>query len=222
MEWYLDFFFRSLPLFVKGAWMTVQVFIVASALSFSCGLLFGIFTCHRMKVQVLSSCVEGITFVYRAVPFFVQLLIVYFVLPDLLGCNLDPYPASVIALGMCSSGYVAQIVRAGMNSISASQWESAYTLGYSRWQSLRFIILPQMLRNVLPALSNELDSLLKSTSIVSSIGMLELTRVSVNLVSREMQPVPIYLTLACFYLGMSALLNIITRTLERKISYVKY
>ena len=122
---------------------------------------------------------------------------------------------------MCSSGYVAQIVRAGINSIAALQWEIAFTLGYTKWQTLRYVILPQMIRNVLPAFNNELDSLLKSTSIVSSIGLLELTRMGMNLVSREMEPVPIYLMISLFYLGLSAIFNIIGRFLERKLSYVK-
>lgn len=221
MEWYIDFLSRSYPLLFKGTIMTVQVLLAAASLSFFFGLFFGIATCNRLKTPVLFHLVEGVTFVYRAVPFFVQLLIVYFVLPDLLGVNLNPFPASVIALGMCSSGYVAQIVRAGINSIPASQWEAAFMLGYTKLESLRYIILPQMVRNVLPAFSNELDSLLKSTSVVSSIGMLELTRVGMNMVSREMEPIPVYLTIACFYLAMSALLNLSTRTLERRISYVK-
>lgn len=219
---YFDFLSRSYPLLLKGTLMTVQVLVASAALSFTLGIGFGIVSCNRLKVPILSNCVEGLTFVYRAVPFFVQLLIVYFVMPDLLGINLDPFPASVIALGMCSSGYVAQIVRAGINSIPASQWEAAFTLGYSRFQNLRFVILPQMVRNVLPAFNNELDALLKSTAIVSSIGMLELTRVGMNIMSREMEPIPIYLTIAFFYLCMSALLNVFTRTIERKIAYVKY
>jgi ABC-type amino acid transport system permease subunit len=77
------------------------------------------------------------------------------------------------------------------------------------------------MRLVLPAFNNELDGLLKSTAIVSSIGLLELTRMGMNIVSREMEPVPIYLIVALFYLCMSAFLNFIGRTLERRISYVK-
>lgn len=218
---YFDFLSRSYPLILKGTWMTVQVLLASASVSFACGLGFGILTCNRLKMPVLSHLIEGVAFIYRAVPFMVQLLIVYFVLPDLLGVQLDPYPASVIALGLCSSGYVAQIVRAGINSIPVCQWEAAFSLGYSRLQSLRYVILPQMLKNVLPAFNNELDAMLKSTAIVSSIGLLELTRVGMNLMSREMEPIPIYLTVACFYLGMSALLNLVTRTLERKIAYVK-
>lgn len=213
----IDLLSRSYPLLLKGTLMTIQVMLGAASISFSLGLLMGILSCERLKIRVISSIVEGISFVYRAIPFYVQLLIVYFVLPDLLGFNLEPFSASVIALGMCSAGYVAQIVRGGINSIPAAQWEAAFSLGYDTKQSLRHIILPQMLRNVLPAFNNELDSLLKSTAMVSSIGMLELTRMGMNLVSREMEPVPIYLTVAFFYLCMSALLNLITRNLEKKI-----
>lgn len=212
-----DLLSRSYPLLLKGTLMTLQVMLGAASISFSLGLVMGILSCERLKIRFISSLVEGISFIYRAIPFYVQLLIVYFVLPDLLGFNLEPFSASVIALGMCSAGYVAQIVRGGINSIPAAQWEAAFSLGYDTPRSLRHIILPLMFRNVLPAFKNELDSLLKSTAMASSIGMLELTRMGMNLVSREMEPVPIYLAVAFFYLCMSALLNLITRNLEKKI-----
>ncbi len=212
---------RALPLFFEGAFMTLQVMIASAMLSFTLGLSFGVLTCQRLRRAPLSPILEFCTFILRAVPFFVQLLIVYFVLPDLLGCNLEPFPAAVIALGICSSGYVAQIVRCGINSIPVSQWECADSLGYHTGQTLWHVIFPQMVRNILPALGNELDALLKSTSIVASIGMLELTRVGMNIVSREMQPVPVYLTVALFYVGMSAFLNFFLRKLETKLNYVK-
>ncbi|MBI5346786.1 MAG: amino acid ABC transporter permease [Chlamydiae bacterium] len=200
--------------------MTFQVLLLSASLSFTLGTAFGILSCSRLKIAILSSTIEGVTFVLRAVPFFVQLLIVYFVLPDLFGINLNPFPAAVISLGVCSSGYVAQIIRGGINAVPITQWESAFSLGYSSFSSLIYIILPQTFRQILPMLNNELDALLKSTAIASSIGMLELTRMGMNLVSREMQPVPIYLSVAFFYLCMSAVLNLLSRTLERKITYV--
>ncbi len=220
-EGLMELFLRSLPLFLKGMEMTLSVLLLSAALSFSLGLVFGIFSCRRLKIRYVSFVIEGMTFIYRAVPFYVQLLIVYFVLPDLLGVNLEPFPASVIALGMCSSGYVAQIVRAGIDSIPVSQWEAAYVLGYTRRQTICSVIFPQMVRNVLPAFNNEFDALLKSTAVVSSIGLLELTRAGMNLVSREMEPVPIYLMVACFYLCLSGCINLFTRFLERKMSYVR-
>ena len=217
----LDLITRSLPLFLKGIAMTIEILLCSASLSLTLGLLFGIATCKNLKIPFLSKGIELITFVLRGIPFYVQLLLVYFVVPDILGFNLDPFPASVIALGLCSSGYVAQIVRGGINAIPSAQWESAFTLGFNTPQSLWHVILPQTTRTILPMLNNELDSLLKSTSIVSSIGMLELTRMGMNIVSREMQPVAIYLTVAFFYLCMSALLNLVARSLERRLTYVR-
>jgi His/Glu/Gln/Arg/opine family amino acid ABC transporter permease subunit len=212
---------RSLPLLMQGVVMTVQILVCSASLSAALGFVFGTASCNQLRIPLLSQCVESITFVLRAIPFFVQLLLVYFVLPDLLGFSLEPFPASIIALGLCSSGYVAQIVRGGLNAIPEAQWEGAFSLGLNRLQSLRHIILPQVGRAVLPMLNNELDALLKSTSIVSSIGMLELTRMGMNIVSREMQPIPVYLTIAFFYVCMSLVLNLIARAVERRLVYVK-
>ncbi len=212
---------NTFQLLLQGSFLTIKVTLSAAAFSFILGGILGIFSSDRLKIPVVSSLIEAVTFIFRAIPFFVQLLIVYFVLPDFLGFNLDPFPASVLALGICSSGYVAQIIRGGINAIPPAQWESAYTLGYTTRQTLLYVILPQTFRNVLPTLNNEVEALLKSTAIASSIGMLELTRMGMNIVSREMDPVPIYLTIALFYIAMSSVLNLFSKYLERKLRYVK-
>jgi len=216
---YLNLIYRSLPLLVQGAWMTFQVLIAASCISLSLGLILGVFTCERLRSNVIAPFIEVIAFILRAIPFYVQLLIVYFVLPDLLNINMEAFTASIIALGLCSSAYVAQVVRCGINSIPIEQWEVASTLGYSTTASLRYIIFPQMLRNVLPAITNELDALLKSTAILSSIGLLELTRMGMNIVSREMEPMVIYLSIAAFYVMISAGINIVSRYIEKRFRY---
>ena len=198
--------------------MTLEVMGGAALLSFTLGLLFGVSSINR---PILGKIIGGITFVLRAVPFYVQLLIVYFVLPDLIHCNLEPFPASILALGLCSSGYVAQTVQVGINTIPKDQWEGAFSLGYTRFQTLIYVIFPQMFRNILPSLNNEVEALLKSTAIVSSIGLLEITRAGMNLVSREMEPVPIYLMVAACYIVISILLKIITKFLERRLNYAK-
>ena len=217
---YIALLLRSLPLLLKGVIMTVQILIFSASLSLLLGSLFGIVSCNKLRVPILSQGIEFLTFIFRAIPCFIQLLLIYFVLPDLFGFDLEPFSASVVALGLCSSGYVAQIVRGGLNVIPEAQWEGSFALGLNVTQSLRHVILPQVTRNILPMLNNEVDSLLKSTSIVSSIGMLELTRMGMNIVSREMQPVSIYLTVAFFYICMSVLLNLIARGLERRFTYV--
>lgn len=211
---------HSLPLLLKGSALSLQIFAIASFLSLILGSIMGSLICRRLRCRWISPLIEGIAFVLRAVPVYVQLLITYFVLPDLLGVEIEAFTAAIITLSLCSAGYTAQIVCGGLNSVPKEQWEAAYTLGYSVIDSLRFIIFPQLLRNILPALTGELDALLKSTAILASIGLLELTRMGMNIVSREMDPLPIYLTVAGLYIGLSAIINIISKKLEQNLRYV--
>lgn len=218
----LAIIWKSMPLFLQGIVVTIQLFLLASLLSLVLGTVLGILSSEKLKIPIVSKCINLWAFSTRAVPFFVQLLIVYFVLPDLLGFSLNPFIASIFALGMCSSGYVAQFIRGSINAIDSSHWESAMTLGYSKMKTLFAIILPQAFRLSLPALNNECESLLKSTAIASSIGMLELTRIGMNVVSREMEPVPIYLAIAILYGCLSALLNWSIKKIEKRFFYVNY
>ena len=210
---------NSMPLLMQGAWMTIKVLACSMVMSFTLGLFFGMCICNRLKIRYLSLLIEGVFFVIRAIPFYVQLLIVYFVLPDLININLDSFAASILALGVCSSAYMAQLVRCGTDSIPIDQWETAQVLGYSTYDTVRTIILPQMGRNVLPAITNEVESLLKSTSILASIGMLELTRMGQNIISREMEPLAIYLTVALFYVCISFVINRISKKVEARLRY---
>jgi His/Glu/Gln/Arg/opine family amino acid ABC transporter permease subunit len=212
----LDLIYKSLPLLVKGAALSLEILFYAAIISGCFGGLFGILCCNQLSSRI-TAYIEAVSFALRAIPFYVQLLIVYFILPDLLGVSLEGFTLAVIALGVCSSGYVSQIVRCGINSIAQDQWEAAKTLGYSTLCTLYHIIIPQMMRNILPALTNELDSLLKSTSILSSIGLLELTRMGMNIVSREMAPLTIYLLLALFYVAISGVINLSSRYLEKRL-----
>ncbi len=217
----LDIIIKSFPLFWKGCLVTIQVFLFSSFISIALGVFLGIFSSSWFKIPVLSKIIELITFITRGIPFFIQLLIVYFVIPDLLGININTFSASVASLGICSSGYVAQFIRGYINSLAIADKEAAYVLGYSTTKTLIYIVLPQIFRLALPAINNELDAILKSTAVISSIGMLELTRIGMNIVSREMDPVPVYLFIALIYLCMSGILNIVTKNLERRFCYVK-
>ena len=218
----INLIWQSLPLFLKGVLVTAKLFVVASMLSLLVGFVLGVFSSKRIQKPIFVQMINSITFISRAVPFFVQLLIVYFVFPEILPINFTPFAASVIALGFCSSGYVAQFIRGAIDSIDPAQWEVAQTLGYSQWQIVMRIIFPQALRIALPSLNNELESLLKSTAIASSIGMLELTRIGMNIVSREMEPAAVYLAIALFYIALSIVLKKISQQLERRFCNVVY
>ncbi len=207
------------PQLFCGALKTLNIWFLSAFIGILIGSTFGICSCNKIRIKIISQLIDKFTFILRAIPFYVQLLIVYFVLPEVLNINLSPFFAGTLSLGFCSAGYVCQIVRTGINSIPNGQWEAGYVLGYNWFYQIKKIILPQMLKNVAPALSGELDQLLKSTSILSAIGFLELTRIGMNIIAREMNPASMYLIIACIYLIMSLALNLTTKKIEQKLSY---
>ncbi len=221
MSRYQELFLSSCPLLLQGVLLTLQVLICAACISAFFGILGGVLLSNRLRLPIISPCIKAFAFVLRAVPFTVQLLLAYFVLPDMLSWDIDAFTASVLSLGLCSSGYVMHMVRGGINALCPLQWEAAFSLGYSTWESLRYIILPQVFRNIFPMWMNELESLLKSTAIVSSIGLLELTKMGMNLVSREMEPIPIYLMVAIFYIALSFIMHLIAQVCEKKVCYAR-
>lgn len=209
---------ESWPLLVQGALMTAKLWCTASCISLLVGIVWGVLRCDQLRISYVSTLLDGITFIFRGIPFYVQLLMAYFVLPSLVGASLSAFTASLISLGLCSAGYVSQIVRGGINAVALGQWEAAQVLGYSRINTIRYIIVPQAMRIILPALVGECDQLLKSTSVVSAIGVLELTGAGRNIIAQEMNPLTVYTALALVYLCMSALLAFCSHWIERKLS----
>ena len=136
--------------------------------------------------------------------------------PALLGINVPAFIAAVGALAFCSSGYVTEIVRSGINTISHGQWDACFVLGYPMKATLFRVILPQTFKNILPTLIGEFEQLLKSTSLLASIGITELTRTGMNIISRELNPIPVYLMIACIYLVFSAILQSVMISIEAK------
>ena len=216
----ITFLPKVAPLLIKGASMTIIIWISSTVISLCFGMLVGIARSNAMRTRSIATMLDGITFVLRGIPYYVQLLIAYFVLPYLMGINVSALSAGIVSLGLCSAAYVSQIIRGALNALPEGQWEACTVLGYSRSQALLYVMLPQVLRNALPVFTSELDQLLKSTSIISSIGVLELTRAGMNIIAREMNPTAVYLIIACMYLAASWGLALASRFVEKKVFYV--
>lgn len=204
------------PFLAKGAFVTCVVWLIAGFSSIMIGTIMGIISCRYLAYKNLSVMVRVYTFVAKGIPAYVQILIAYFVIPSMLGINIPGFITAVLALAFCSSGYVTEIIRAGINTVPRGQWDASFVLGYSLRATLARIILPQTVVNVLPSLLGELEQLLKSTSLLATIGITELTRSGMNIISRELNPIPIYLTIAGIYLIFSAILQSITIYLEKR------
>jgi len=205
-----------LKLLLKGAVITIEISLIAILLGFISGTVLGVLSSNKIRITGLTLLIQTYVSIIRGTPIFVQLLIIYFALPKALGINISSFMAGVITLSLNSTAYLSEAIRAGINAIAPGQWEAAYVLGYSKLQSLRYIVLPQALQNILPAITNELISLIKESSILMVIGVPEITKSSKEIVARELNPMEIYLTAAVLYFVITFALSQLTKGLERR------
>ncbi len=208
----------SVPFLLRGAVYTVQVSVLAIAFGLVLGWLFGLAAVSGVAaLRAVTSCY--VQFI-RGTPLLVQIFLIYFGLP-VLGLNLPAYWSGVIALGLNSGGFQAEIVRAGIESIDRGQTEAARSIGMSRFQTLLFILVPQTIRRVLPPLTNELITLVKSSSLLSAIAALELTHAGQLIIARTFAPFEIYAAVALIYLLMVSVLSRASALLEKRV-FVNY
>lgn len=206
-----------IKLLMEGAFTTLQITSAALLIGMAGGVGLGIFNSKKCRLPILGSFIDAWVLVIRGTPLFVQVLIFYFALPDALGIDLTPFTAGVVALGLNSTAYIAEIVRCGIDSVPLGQWEAASMLGYGRVLTLKSVILPQMIRNVLPALTNEMTTLIKESSILMAIGVAELTKIGREIVVRQLDPLPVYLTVAVIYFAMTTIISLIAKQVERRM-----
>jgi glutamine transport system permease protein len=155
--------------------------------------------------------------VVRAVPILVLILWVYYGLPQLMGISIGVFGAGVIALALSDSAFQAEIFRAGIQSVNRGQYEAARTLSLNYVDTMRFVILPQAIKRILPALGNQFVYMLKMSSIVSIIGMQELTRKANELVVTEYRPLEIYTILILEYLVLILMVSGVFRWFESRM-----
>ncbi|OQA35935.1 MAG: L-cystine transport system permease protein TcyB [Candidatus Dependentiae bacterium ADurb.Bin331] len=206
------------PLLMSGACMTIFVWIITCIISIFFGVLFGILSCKKLQHPFMRWLLNCYIVCAKGIPAYVQILIVYFVLPQIVPFSFSPLVAGIIALGFCSAGYMTEIIRSAINTVQSGQWDACFVLGYTTPLALRRIILPQMFASTISPISGELEQLLKSSSLLSTIGVLEITRVAQNIVARELNALSVYLSIAIFYIAISLIISLITKKIERSLS----
>ena len=205
----------NLRFLLTGLEHTVTLSATAIVISMSVGLLVALpgLSSHRGLRTASRTYVELV----RSVPLLVLILWVYYGLPQLTGITLTVFWAGVIALALSDSAFQAEIFRAGIQSISRGQYEAAWSVSLGYRDTMRFVILPQALRRILPALGNQLVYMLKMSSLVSVIGMQELTRKANELVVVEYRPLEIYTVLVLEYLVLILIVSQAVRWVERRL-----
>ena len=205
---------RALPILLMGAGVTIEITAFSVAIGFFIGLFVGIARISQFKIlqimaAVYADCIRG-------TPLLVQIFLIYFALPMAIGQRVEPFIAAVAACGINSGAYVSEIFRAGLQAIDVGQMEAGRSLGLTWWQTMRFIILPQAFKNILPPLGNEFIAMLKDSSLVSVIGFEELTRRGQLIIAQTYGSFEIWMTVAVLYLIMTMAISRIVAFLEKR------
>ena len=206
-----------MPALLKGTWQTLQVFFLTLVLSLPLGLPFALGSISRFfSVRFLS---KAYIWVFRGTPLMLQLFFVYYGLPIMFGpaFRMENTVAAVLTFTMNYAAYFAEIYRAGVQSIDHGQHEAAKTLGFSRWQTMRIIIIPQTIARVIPPVSNEVITLIKDTALVTAIGVGELLKAAKDANNRDVNPTAFFIA-AVIYLAITFLLTLLSQWCEKRFS----
>ncbi|MCM3117815.1 amino acid ABC transporter permease [Neobacillus sp. MER 74] len=204
-----------IPFLLKASILTLEISILSLLLGLVMGIIIVILKISKFKI--LSLFADLYIWVLRGTPLLVQLFLVYFGLPQI-GIELDPFTASVLALGINAGAYIAEILRGGILSIPKGQMEAAQSLGLGYPTIMRRIILPQALRVSIPAIGNESITLLKDSSLASLVTVSELMMTSQRFASTNYAFIEFYITAAVLYLVMTTIFSFFLRKVEFKLS----
>ena len=215
----MDYVISLLGPLSNGALVTLKLFVITLVLSVPMGLALALARISRFGW--LSRLVEAYIWLMRGTPLMLQLLFIYFALPFVpyVGVRLPDFPAAVVAFALNYAAYFAEIFRAGIQSVDRGQYEGAKVLGLSYGQTMRRIVLPQMVRTILPPVSNETITLVKDTSLIYVLALNDLLRAARGSVQRDFSTTP-FVVAAAFYLIMTLILTWGFNRLEKR--YAKY
>ena len=204
----------AFPLLIAGACITVEI----TALTVFFGMIIGI--CVSLVRMSDFKILRWLGNVYvdfiRGTPLLIQIFLVYFALPSIIGHRVDAYFAAISACSINSGAYMAEVFRGGIQSIDIGQMEAGRSLGMTWWQTMRYIILPQAFKRIIPPLGNEFIAMLKDSSLVSVIGFEELTRRGQLIIARTYASFEIWMAVAIIYLILTFTVARLTGLLERK------
>jgi polar amino acid transport system permease protein len=215
MEWDWNFVWQILPTLAQGVVITIQATLLGSALAMVVGLAFAIL--RRSRNKLIPRLVSFFVTFVRGTPLLVQLYFLFYVLPDL-GMTLSPLVAGVIGLGLHYGTYTAEVYRTGIDNIPSGQWEAAKAINLSAMQIWGYIIIPQSVPPMIPALANYFIAMFKETPLLSAITVLELmnqARSIANYNYRYLEPMTL---VGAFFLAISIPSVILLRYLERRFA----
>ncbi|WP_373706552.1 amino acid ABC transporter permease [Jeotgalibaca porci] len=216
---FFELFVDHFPSFMDAMWQTVQITLFSLFFGLILGIVFGLMKVSRNKF--LQSLSNAYIWIIRGTPLLVQIYFVYFGIPMATGMKLTEWQAGIITMSLNAGAYIAEIVRGGIESIDPGQMEAARSLGLPYNKSMAKVVLPQALRTMLPSLINQFIITLKDTSLLSVIGVRELTMNGKIITANNMETIRMWSIVAIYYLIVISILTIIANKVEEKVSKSK-
>jgi polar amino acid transport system permease protein len=211
----MSYIFEILPQLFDGLKLTVLVFVLTLVLSIPLGMLLA----FLLRVPVVNWFVNIYVWIMRGTPLLVQLIIIFYALP-MVGPTLPRFPAALLAFTLNYAAYFAEIFRGGIKAVPNGQLEAAKVLKLTKWQTVRYVQIPQVVKIVLPSVFNEIITLVKDSSLIYVVGLGDLLRAGKIAMSRDVSLVPIMLA-ALIYLILIGVLTILSKKIEQRFDYYK-
>ncbi|WP_020677025.1 amino acid ABC transporter permease [Geopsychrobacter electrodiphilus] len=215
----ISFYFGRLveifPFFLQGLWMTTKIAFISLAVCTLIGFVLGMI---RSSNNIWLKRLIGVYISFaRGTPFVVQIFIVFFIFPEW-GIQLEPFSAALLAMAIMGSAFICEIVASGIDSIPKGQHEAATSSGLTKFQQLRLVIIPQAMKVIVPPLVGQYVLLIKDTSVVSVIGVMDLTRVGWVTVMRIPEGLMVFALVGVLYFSISYPLILLSNYLEKKMA----
>ncbi len=204
-----------MPSFIEGLKITLLVFIVTIIISIPLGLIIAL--ARLSKIKVISMATEFYIWILRGTPLLLQIFFIFFCLP-LMNVTLDRLPSVFLAFGLNYAAYFGEIFRSGIQSIAKGQHEAATILGFTPFQINTKIIFPQVFKRTLPAVGNEIITLIKDTSLVYVVGLSEVIKYAKIASNRDVSIIPFFVA-AVIYLILTAIITKVFKDIEKKVHY---
>ena len=205
-------------LLLEGAGVTLSIFFLTLLFAVPLGVLFA--QARMSKHAVLRAPTSLYIYLMRSTPLMLQIMFVYFLLPQILPFKVDRFSAVIFAFAVNYAAYFAEIFRSGIQSIPAGQYEAAKVLGYTKTQTFFYVILPQVVKRVLLPMTNEIITLIKDTALASTVAVVELMTIAKKQVSSSSSIEP-YLLAIVFYLVLNGVAEQLCKLAEKKLSYYR-
>ena len=205
----------SFPYILKGVWVTLQIAFFAGIFGFVFGIILSLFKISHIKI--LNWIADLYTSIFRGTPLVLQLMIIYFGSPQVLGYQIEPINAAVLSFGLNSTAYISEIIRGGIQGVDKGQSEAAMALGVPYRPMMLNIVFPQALKNILPSLMNEFITLTKESAIVTTIGVMDIMRRAYQVGSDQFRFIEPLILAGIIYYVLVMLLTLLGKAVERRM-----